>query len=82
MHGEDPLYSYILFSPAPTQGLLHICQELDGSGLLDVSETVILGSNGSVVQGTRNQRRAQSSNWTRDERNVMIVKEQTNTRLG
>ena len=27
MHGEDPLYSYILFSPAPTQGLLHIYQQ-------------------------------------------------------
>ena len=53
---------------------LVLCQELDGSGLLDVSETVILWSNDSVDQGSRIQKRAQSSNWTRDEKETGIVR--------
>ena len=50
------------------------CQELDGSGLLDVSEAVILWGNDSVDQGSKIQKRAQSSNWTRDERGTGIVR--------
>ena len=53
---------------------LVLCQERDGSGLLDVSETRILWSNDSVSQGLGIQKRAQSSNWTRDERGTRIVR--------
>ena len=54
---------------------LVLCQELDSSGLPDVSKAVMLWNKGSVVQGTRVQRRAQSSSWTEDERETRIVKE-------
>ena len=50
------------------------CQELDCSGLLGVSKTMVLWINESVVQGTMVQRRAQSSNWIDDERDPEIVK--------
>ena len=53
---------------------LVLCQELDCSGLLGVSETVVLWNNDSVVQWSMVQRRAQSSNWTDDERDSGIVK--------
>ena len=35
----------------------------------------MLGDNGSVVQGTVVQRRAQSSSWTEDKRNPGICQE-------
>ena len=54
--------------------VLRDCQELDGSGLLDVSKTVMLWNKGSVIQGTRVQRRAQSSSWTEDEKETRIVR--------
>ena len=50
------------------------CQELDCSGLLGVSKTVVLWINESVVQWTMVQRRAQSSNWIDDEKDSGIVK--------
>ena len=53
---------------------LRECQELDCSGLLSVSKTVVLWNNKSVVQWTVVQRRAQSSNWIDDERDSGIVK--------
>ena len=53
---------------------LVLCQERDGSELLDVSETVVLWSNDSVYQRCRVQKRAQSSNWTRDEKGTGIVR--------
>ena len=54
---------------------LVLCQELDCSGLLGVSKTVVLWINESVVQWSMVQRRAQSSNWIDDERNSGICQE-------
>ena len=54
---------------------LVLCQELDCSGLLGVSDTVALWFNESVVQGTMVQRRAQSSNWKEDEKDSGICQE-------
>ena len=51
-----------------------LCQERDGSGLLDVSKTVLLWDRGSVVLGLWGQRRAQSSNWIEVEKGTMIVR--------
>ena len=53
---------------------LVLCQELDSSGLLDVSKAVMLWNKKSVVQGSMVQRRAQSSSWTDDEKETWIVK--------
>ena len=50
------------------------CQELDGSGLLSVSKTVMLWVKGSVIQWSEIQKRAQSSNWIEDEKESGIVK--------